>query len=88
MHVGLSRREPVNDVVQQQAVAHALQNMFKPSGYLNICCIKECAELCGIYIESKRLQLYTTQHCISWSDMIPEFRQTVIAGRLKIRTES
>lgn len=69
----------INKDIQKQAVAHSLQKMMKPSGHLNICCIKDCINLCGIFISSERLSLYSTQHCINWTDMLPEFRMTITA---------
>lgn len=78
-NAGLQPGQPINANIQIQSVAHSLQRMFDPEKYCDVCCIRECAQLCGIYIDSKRMQVYSTQHCVRWNQMIPEFRQTIMA---------
>lgn len=65
--------------VQRLTVAHALQRMFQVDRYLDICCIKECCKVCSVFIPSERMDIYSTLHCVHWNEMLPEFRQTVIA---------
>lgn len=71
--------KPVSDDMKVQTTAHALNKMLKPDKWLDICCIKECAVLCGIVIPSERIEVYHPLHCIRWSEMLPEFRTKVIA---------
>ncbi len=69
----------INATLQVNAVAHALQKMLSTDGYFSICCIRECASLCQIIISGERMKLYQTQHCIHWKDMMPDFRQMLVA---------
>ncbi len=69
----------ININVQSQAIAHSLQKMFKTESYFSICTIKNCAKLSQIYIPEERMNVYDTIHCISWNEMLPEFRQMIIA---------
>lgn len=69
----------VNTEVQTQALAHSLQKMLTVDSWFSICTIKDCAEMCGICISKERLDIYRTCHCIHWSAMLPEFRQTLVA---------
>lgn len=65
--------------VQTQTVAHALQKMIKPDHWLDICCIKECANICSVCIPAERMAVYHACHCIHWNEMLPNYRQTIIA---------
>lgn len=65
--------------VKRSTVAHALHKMFKPEGYCDICEIKSCASLCGLFISSERMEVYSTMHCVKWADMLPDYRQQVMA---------
>lgn len=69
----------VSSEMQASAVAHALQDMLKPDKHFSVCCIRECAKVCKVCIPSERMDIYSAIHCISWNEMIPEFRQNVIA---------
>lgn len=69
----------VNANVQALAVAHSLQKMLSVDKYCDVCCIKECAKMCQICISCERMQIYQTQHCIYWKDMLPDFRQMLFA---------
>lgn len=69
----------INATVQANAVAHALQKMVSVDQYCDVCCIRECASLCQICISEERMTFYRTQHCIRWKEMLPEFRQILIA---------
>lgn len=69
----------INMTVQQQATAHALQHMLQVDRWCDVCAIKECAKLCQICISDERMAVYSTQHCIHWNNMLPEFRQLLVA---------
>lgn len=73
------RPNSITTSLVKDSVAHCLFKMMKPDKYLDICEIKECAELSGICISGERLLLYRTQHCNYWKDMLPEFREQLIA---------
>jgi hypothetical protein len=78
------QEEHVGAAMQQQTVAHALQKMMTPgegysSGYLSVCVIKECAQLCGIVIPAERMRVYNPLHCMRWNEMLPDFRATICA---------
>ena len=65
--------------MKKGAVAHSLHKMLQSEKYFNICTIRECMKVSQIAIPQDRLSIYETQHCISWSEMLPDFRQVLIA---------
>lgn len=65
--------------LQSQAVAHSLQKMMKPNSHFSICTIRECMEVSKIVIPQERIDVYHSIHCVHWSEMLPEFRQMIIA---------
>jgi hypothetical protein len=75
---GIKRSEVPADV-RRSTVAHALHKMLKPEKHCDICTIRECAELCGVFIASERINVYRAMHCVNWSDMLPDYRQQVMA---------
>lgn len=75
---GITRGE-VNKNVQASAVAHALQKMLKTQSFFDVCTIRDCAQVCHAYISAPRMDVYKSIHCVSWNDMLPDFRQQVIA---------
>lgn len=64
--------------VQSQSVAHSIQKMLA-GNYFDICTIKDCAKLVKLIIPQERLNVYSTQHCVNWSEMLPDYRQVLIA---------
>lgn len=64
--------------IQASSVAHALQKMLA-GNYFDICTVNKCAEVVGLHIPSERKRVYDAQHCVHWSDMLPEFREVVVA---------
>lgn len=72
-------REVDSAQMQSQTVAHALQKMLRPSGHFCVCTIRDCAEIFGLCIPGDRMQIYKAAHCLSWCDMMPEYRQTLVA---------
>lgn len=69
----------VGGKVQQQAVAHSLQNMMKPDKYFDVCTVRNCANVCGVVVSRERMDVYSSQHCIHWNEMLPDFRATLCA---------
>ena len=69
----------INFNVQSQTVAHSLQNMLKSERYFSVCTIDRCAELCNIRISSERQAVYNAAHCVSWNDMLPDYRTMLTA---------
>ena len=65
--------------IEEQTVAHGLQDMFKPGGHFNICFIKTAMEIGNIVIPRERMVIYEAIHCLSWSDMEKEYRITIQA---------
>lgn len=61
------------------AVAHSLQKMMQSDQHFSICSIDDCMRLAQITIPKERYDIYRSQHCISWNEMLPEFRQVLIA---------
>lgn len=69
----------INRTIQATATAHSLQTMLKTENYFSVCCIKDCAKLCQITIDAERMNVYNSIHCVSWNEMLPEFRQMIVA---------
>lgn len=69
----------INTTVQVNATAHSLQKMLSVDKYCDVCCIKECASLCQVCISAERMKVYSTQHCVYWKEMMPDFRQMLVA---------
>jgi hypothetical protein len=69
----------VSDVMRSQAVAHSLQKMLKSDGHLSVCTIDNCASICQIMIPKERRDIYSSCHCMSYSEMLPEFRVNLVA---------
>lgn len=65
--------------LQSQTVAHALQKMIKVGKWFDVCTINNCAEACNIHIPAERVKIYRAIHCIDWNEMLPDYRQTIIA---------
>jgi len=75
---GIGKGE-VNGEMQVGGVAHGLQRMFQIERYFDVCTIRSCANLCQVTISQERLNLYSSVHCMSWSEMLPDFRKRLIA---------
>lgn len=73
------RSNEVNGAVQALTVAHALQKMLQVERHFDVCTIRNCAEMCQICIAKERMQVYQSIHCHSWNEMLPEYRETIIA---------
>ncbi len=69
----------VSREVQIQAVAHSLQQMLKAGHWLDICAIKDCRDISQVHISAERMQVYHSQHCVSWNEMTDEFRTMLVA---------
>jgi hypothetical protein len=69
----------VSTTVQTQAIAHALQKMFSSDKHMDVCTIRECAKIAQIVISEERMEIYSSQHCTNWSEMLPDFRATLAA---------
>jgi len=69
----------INATIQVQTTAHALQKMFNQSGHFSVCAIDKCAELCQVTISEERQRVYSAVHCVSWSEMTADYRQTLVA---------
>ena len=67
------------NAVKQGAIAHALQKMLSTQNHFSICTIKNCMEMAQISIANERIAIYQSQHCMDWGEMLPEFRQILIA---------
>ena len=67
------------DDMKKLSVAHALQKMLSTERHFNICAIRDCAKVTQTIIDDERMRIYQTQHCINWNEMLPEFRQNLVA---------
>lgn len=75
---GMKTRE-VSDFAKIQTVAHSLQKMLKVDNYFNVCTIDNCANVCQVCISEDRKNIYRAAHCMNWSDMLPDYRQLIVA---------
>jgi hypothetical protein len=73
------RTQEVSDNAKIQTIAHSLQKMLKVDNYFSVCTINNCAKVCQICIPADRLNIYNAAHCLNWSDMLPEYRQLLVA---------
>lgn len=51
------RKDGISKEIQSSTIAHALQKMIKPSGYLDITTIRNCADITGICISKERMNV-------------------------------
>jgi len=72
-------RGKVTGSVVRDAVAHSLFNMFQTDKHFSICTIDQCIKATGINITRERYNVYHTQHCVNWRDMLPEFKEQLVA---------
>lgn len=72
------RGNNVSSEVQSASVAHSLQRMLN-SNYFDVCTIRNCAELTGLIIPKERFNVYQTQHCVYYNEMLPEYKQILLA---------
>ena len=68
----------ISEDIQRLALATSIQKMIQ-GNYFDICTVRKCCELSGIQIPIERFRVYDTQHCVNWSEMLPEFKQTIVA---------
>lgn len=73
------KTQEVSDIAKIQTIAHSLQKMLKIDNYFSICTIQNCADVCQICIPSDRISIYRAAHCMNWSDMLPDYRQMIVA---------
>ena len=72
-------RGEITHSIKVQSVAHALHDMIKPDKWLNVCVIDNCIKVSGICVSKKRYDVYSANHCISWNEMAPDYRELLIA---------
>jgi len=69
----------VSTEVQVNTIGHALHKMLQPGATFYVCDVQKCAQIAGIHISKERLDIYSSIHCMKWSEMLPDFRQQVMA---------
>jgi len=65
--------------MKEQALVLGLKKLFNPTKHFDICFIKNSAEAFNIHIPSDRLYIYSSLHCMDWSDMDEGFRANIMA---------
>lgn len=70
--------EVISKDFKRTSIAHSVQKMIS-GNYFSVCTVDECAKVAGLVIPQERKNIYNTQHCINWSEMLPEHRQVLIA---------
>ena len=68
-----------SDIVKIQTIAHSLQKMLNVEGYFSVCVIDSCMSVGQISISKDRYDIYRAAHCLHWSDMLPDYRQMLVA---------
>lgn len=71
--------EKSGDRIKLLAIAHGIQKMLRPDQWIDVCFIKEAAELAHIIIPRERMITYHSIHCMHWNEMTEEFRMLVMA---------
>lgn len=71
--------QSVNRPIQAATVAHSLQKMLKTESHFSVCTIEKCAAICQICIAKERMQVYNAIHCVNWNEMLPDYRQLIVA---------
>ncbi len=69
----------VTDMAKIQTVAHSLNKMIKSQSYFDVCTINNCAKMCQICISEERNNVYSSIHCMHWNEMLPEYREMIVA---------
>ena len=69
----------VSQDLQVSTVAHSLHKMIQVESYFNICTVDHCVKICQIIIPAERYKVYHAIHCMHWNEMLPDYRQTIVA---------
>jgi len=69
----------VSDQAKVATVAHALNKMIQADRHFSICCIDACMKVCNICISKERYDVYYALHCMNWNEMLPDYRQMIVA---------
>lgn len=69
----------VNTDIQVQTIAHALQKMLKTDRHFSICTVRECVKISQIIISEERMNIYSAAHCLNWNEMLPDYRNMLVA---------
>lgn len=77
--LGVEHQGEVPKVMGVSAAAHAINKMLKVDRYFDITTIQQCSKVCSIVVSAERMEVYRTMHCVHWNEMLPEFRQALIA---------
>lgn len=73
------RTQEVSYEAKIATVTHSLHKMMQVDNYFSVCTIDSCANVCQICISSERRNIYRAAHCLSWSDMLPDYRMMLVA---------
>jgi hypothetical protein len=63
---------------EAEVVRTALQRMFRPGRYLDICTIDQCLKVAGIPAPHAEYDPLRALHCVHWSEMTAELREEVV----------
>jgi hypothetical protein len=56
-----------------------LRKMLRTDTYFNVCTIQDCAKVGQVCIAKERMNVYSAIHCMNWYDMLPDYRQMIVA---------
>jgi len=69
----------VNATVQSAAIGHALHKMINSDSHFSVCMITQSASISKVVICKERMDIYSSIHCMNWSEMDKDFRQNIVA---------
>lgn len=75
---GITQGNVTSDI-QRDTTAHALQKMISGQEYFSVCTVDKLAKISGIIIPKERQNIYNAAHCMDWSEMVPDYRQKLVA---------
>lgn len=61
------------DEFKVEAIRVSLKNMFK-KGWFDVCTLDKCLAIANIPIPDEEREVFSALHCISYSEMQPDFR--------------
>lgn len=64
------------DRVLAESARLAILNMFK-SSHFSVCILDSVARSLDIVIPRRHYVIYENLHCVNWSEMSPQFRDTI-----------
>lgn len=68
----------VPENIKGQATLSSMKR-FSTGTFFDVCTVRELAKLNGVIIDTEHMELFSTLHCVHWSDIHPQTREYVQA---------